>query len=134
AGFVQSHPELVASLSGASPDLPDELHDRACDSWEPLVAVADAAGSEWPVWARDAAVHLTGADEPADNLGVQLLADLQEAWPDHDVETGKELTELLKDADDDGQWRTYGRPGKGLTPKSMADILPPFGIHPDQHW
>jgi Protein of unknown function (DUF3631)/Domain of unknown function (DUF3854) len=134
AGYVQSHPELVASLSGSFPDLPGELNDRACDSWEPLVAIADAAGGEWEQWARDAAVHLADSDEPADNLGVQLLADLQEVWPDRDVETGAELVEKLKDADDDGQWRHYGRQGKGLTPKSMANILRPFGIHPDQHW
>jgi Protein of unknown function (DUF3631)/Domain of unknown function (DUF3854) len=133
AGYVQSHPELAASLSGAYPDLPGELNDRACDSWEPLIAIADAAGSEWPKWARDAAKHLTDADAADDDLGTQLLADLQRVWPDHDVETGKELTELLKDDDDDQLWRNYGRQGKGLTAKSMATILRPFGIRPGQH-
>jgi hypothetical protein len=133
AGYVQSHPELAASLSGAYPDLPGELNDRACDSWEPLIAIADAAGGEWPKWARDAAKHLTDSDAADDDLGTQLLADLQRVWPDHDVETGKELTELLKDDDDDGLWRNYGRQGKGLTAKSMATILRPFGIRPGQH-
>jgi Protein of unknown function (DUF3631)/Domain of unknown function (DUF3854) len=131
-GFVQSHPELAASLSGAYPTMPNELHDRACDSWEPLVAIADAAGGEWPKWARDAAKHLTDSDDADDDLGVRLLADLQKVWPDQDVETGKELTEKLKDDDDDGLWRNYGRQGKGLTAKSMATILRPFGIRPDQ--
>jgi hypothetical protein len=134
AGFVQSHPELVASLSGSYPTMPEELHDRACDSWEPLVAIADAAGGEWPDWARDAAKRLTDSDEPADNLGVELLTDLKRVWPDDEVVTGKELVEQLRDDDDDGQWRNYGRQGKGLTPKSMANILQPFGIRPDQHW
>jgi hypothetical protein len=132
AGYAQSHPELAASLSGAYPDLPAELNDRACDSWEPLLAIADAAGGEWPGFARRAAKHLTGSDEDMDDLGVQLLTDLQRVWPAHDVETGKELTEILKDDDDDGLWRNYGKQGKGLTPKSMATILRPFGIHPGQ--
>jgi hypothetical protein len=134
AGYVQSHPELIASLSGAFPDLPSELNDRACDSWEPLLAIADAAGGAWPAWGRDAARHLTDSDEPADNLGVQLLADLKKVWPVADVVTGTELVELLKDDDDDQQWRNYGKQGKGLTPKSMANILRPFSINPDQHW
>jgi Protein of unknown function (DUF3631)/Domain of unknown function (DUF3854) len=134
AGYAQSHPELAASLSGAFPIMPDELHDRACDSWEPLVAIADAAGGDWPSSARVAAQHLTGSDEEAYDLGVQLLADLQRVWPGDDVVTGAELVELLKDDDDDGQWRNYGRQGKGLTAKSMSNILRPFGIHPGQHW
>jgi hypothetical protein len=134
AGFVQSHPELIASLSGSYPDMPKELNDRACDSWEPLVAIADVAGGEWPKRARDAAKHLAGADDADDDLGTRLLADLLRVWPDRDVETGSELVELLKDDDDDGLWRNYGRQGKGLTAKSMSTILRPYGIRPEQHW
>jgi hypothetical protein len=133
AGYVQSHPELVASLSGAYPTLPNELNDRAYDSWEPLIAIADAAGGEWSGFARAAAKHLTGSDDEMDDLGVQLLTDLQRVWPGDDVVTGAELTELLKDDDDDGLWRNYGKQGKGLTAKSMSTILRPFGIRPDQH-
>src|SRR5262249_11613255 len=123
AGFHQSHPELVASLSGSYPKMPGELNDRACDSWEPLVALADAGGGEWPKQARDAAKHLAGADDADDDLGTRLLADLLRIWPDGDVETGRQLVELLKDDDDDGLWRNYGKQGKGLTANSMARIL-----------
>jgi hypothetical protein len=133
AGYAQSHPELTASLSGAYPDLPGALNDRACDSWEPLIALADAAGGEWPKLVRAAATHLTGSDDESDDLGVQLLTDLQRVWPKaEDVVTGLELTEKLKDDDDDGLWRNYGKQGKGLTAKSMSTILRPFGIHPGQ--
>jgi Protein of unknown function (DUF3631)/Domain of unknown function (DUF3854) len=133
AGYAQSHPELTASLSGAYPELPSSLNDRACDSWEPLIAIADAAGGEWPKLARAAATHLTGSDDEMDDLGVQLLTDLQRVWPKgEDVVAGLELTEKLKDDDDDGLWRNYGKQGKGLTAKSMSTILRPFGIHPDQ--
>jgi Protein of unknown function (DUF3631) len=134
AGFAQSHPELVASLSGSYPDMPSELNDRACDSWEPLVAIADAAGGEWPKRVRDAARHLAGADDADDDLGTRLLADLKRVWSERDVATGLELVELLKDDDDDGLWRNYGKQGKGLTANSMARVLRPFGIRPDQHW
>ena len=43
---------LAAALSATPPateaKLPDELGDRAADVWEPLLAIADAAGAEWP--------------------------------------------------------------------------------------
>ena len=32
----------------ARPALPDELDDRAQDVWEPLLAIADLAGGDWP--------------------------------------------------------------------------------------
>ena len=34
------------ALSAARPEMPVE--DRAADTWEPLIAVADAAGGDWP--------------------------------------------------------------------------------------
>ena len=40
------------------PKLPDEIQDRDADVWEPLIAVADAVGGEWPSRARRAGVSL----------------------------------------------------------------------------
>ena len=40
------------------PVMPDGITDRDADVWEPLLAVADAAGGEWPERARVAAVAL----------------------------------------------------------------------------
>ena len=40
-------------LVDAEPHVPDELNDRAADSWEPLLALADLADGDWPcvlVW------------------------------------------------------------------------------------
>jgi hypothetical protein len=45
---------------------------------EPLLAVADAAGRDWPNRARVAAVALvTSAKENEPSLGIRLLADLR---------------------------------------------------------
>ena len=38
------------ALSGADPDVPAELHDRAADNWRPLLAVADLASGGWYRW------------------------------------------------------------------------------------
>ena len=40
------------------PTLPDEIQDRDADVWEPLIAIADAVGGQWPSKARVAAVAL----------------------------------------------------------------------------
>ena len=37
--------------------------DRAADTWEPLIAVADLADGDWPARARKAAIVLTAEDE-----------------------------------------------------------------------
>ena len=34
------------------PDMPDGIEDRNADVWEPLLAIADLAGGEWPERAR----------------------------------------------------------------------------------
>ena len=38
----------LQTLMYARPHLPDALNDRAADTWEPLLAVADLAGYGWP--------------------------------------------------------------------------------------
>ena len=42
-------------------DLPEELSDRQQDGWEPLIAIARAAGGDWPRRARRTAISLSGA-------------------------------------------------------------------------
>lgn len=69
---------VIPQLHDAYPDMPVE--DRAADTWEPLVAVADAAGGHWPNTAREAAVSLTqDAAESAndDSVNLRLLEDIK---------------------------------------------------------
>jgi hypothetical protein len=61
--------------------LPWELDDRAQDGWEALIAIADAAGGDWPARARRAAVAIFGSRSTAEeNLGLRLLADCREVF------------------------------------------------------
>jgi Protein of unknown function (DUF3631) len=134
AGFVQSNPDLVATLSGSYPRLPDVLHDRAMDCWEPLVAAADAAGDGWPKNAREAAVALTPSEDDGDELGVTLLADIFRVWAKPPLKGQAEIgTKELVDALlglEESPWPTYGKQGKGLTGRSLAWLLKPFDIKP----
>lgn len=83
-----------ARLEGAWPDLPEGIEDRAADVWEPLLAVADAAGGHWPERARVSAVsHVSDARANAGGLGVQLLADLRAVFTAAD--TDKLSTEAI---------------------------------------
>ena len=48
--------------------------------WEPLLAIADAAGGDWPTRARAACVELVNAAKEEDkaSLGIRLLTDLRD--------------------------------------------------------
>ena len=53
-------------ITGKYPDMPAEITDRDADCWEPLMAIAEAAGGDWPERAREAAVYLVrrGREHP----------------------------------------------------------------------
>ncbi|MBU6428099.1 MAG: DUF3631 domain-containing protein [Cyanobacteria bacterium REEB65] len=72
-------------LRSARPALPDRLHDRAADNWEPLLAIADLAGEAWPRLARDAALALSGEEAAveADSLATRLLRDMRPIVEDY---------------------------------------------------
>jgi hypothetical protein len=69
---------IADALADARPDMPAGVEDRAADCWEPLLAIADAIGGEWPKRARKAAVSLvSAAKEVEPSLGIRLLSDLK---------------------------------------------------------
>lgn len=66
ARFAADHAEAIRA---ARPSMPEGLHDRAQDNWEPLLAIADLAGGPWPEQARAAALALSGGDEETGGWG-----------------------------------------------------------------
>ncbi len=71
-------------LRKADPDIPAELHDRAADNWEFLLATADIVGGDWPARARQAAVALSGFAEE-ETARVQVLADIHAIFADRNA-------------------------------------------------
>ncbi|MFE4817419.1 DUF3631 domain-containing protein [Streptomyces sp. NPDC056704] len=67
-------------VTDAWPELPDGISDRPGDVWEPLLAVADAVGGDWPKRAREACAALVKASRTNDkgSIGVRLLTDLRD--------------------------------------------------------
>jgi hypothetical protein len=115
----------VTDLTMAAPDMP--LEDRAADTWEPMIAVADLAGGQWPRAARKAAVALTSDRDAGDDgsLHTRLLSDCRIAFQDADALPTADLLTRLK-ADPEAPWATHGP--NGLTPMKLGNLLRDFEI------
>ncbi len=121
----------LPSLRTARPTLPDRLDDRAADVWEPLLAIADSAGANWGVRARQGAEALRGAAEDTD-IVVELLRDIHEVLRTHpgDVIATSVLLDRLVEAEE-RPWSEWRR-GHPLTARGLACLLEPLGVHPDR--
>ncbi len=118
----------LRELERAEPVMP--LEDRAADTWEPLIAVADLAGRDWPELARRAAVALTTDRDAAAKVSdrIRVLADIRAAFAtlgDPEAVTTAELLRVLN-ADPEAPWSTIGP--AGLTGKRLGDLLSDFQI------
>jgi putative DNA primase/helicase len=126
----------TAKLRRYSPTLPPGLNDRARDNWRPLLAIAEVAGGAWPEYTRKAAPILSG-DVPDDEEGAsvdhQLLADLIVFYSQHQDDGNNtpsvELCEWLRGLED-RPWKTWGKDGRGMAPRHLAQRLRPFRIRP----
>jgi len=106
--------------------MPPGLSDRNADVWEALLAVADAAGGEWPDMARSAAVALVAASKAGSpSLGIRLLADLRRVFGDTEtMATWKIIDALVKL--DEAPWGDLK--GKPIDSRRLANLLRPYGV------
>jgi hypothetical protein len=116
----------VELLPDVRPDLPDELNDRAWDGVEPLLAIAELAGGDWPIAARAACVELYGGRQvDDDSTGVQLLADIREVFGHEDRLSTTVLLARLNDLDESPWCEWFGKP---LASRGLARLLKPYDI------
>jgi hypothetical protein len=120
--------EHLRQLHHAAPHMP--LEDRAADTWEPLIAIADLAAGEWPDRARAAATTMTEAEsqqEEDSTASVRLLADLRDVFDQAGADALYTTTilERLHKIDDApwGDW--YSHP---LATRDLAKLLRPYGV------
>ncbi len=122
-------PAVIDTLRAARPALPPELGDRQADVWEPLLAIADLIGGDWPDRARRAAVTLAGAVEDSD-INVELLHDIYEVFDSEPAAfiASKQLVAALAALDSRpwGDWKD----GKPISQRAVADRLKKFDIIP----
>jgi hypothetical protein len=115
----------MSALEAAEPNMP--LEDRAADTWEPLIIVADHAGGDWPQRARDAAVQLVAEAEDNDQgtTGTRLLTDCRTAFGDQPAISTADLLRHLN-ADPEAPWRDFGN--GGLNAAKLGKLLAEFEI------
>jgi hypothetical protein len=128
--WVSEHLKILAA---ARPELPDTLNDRQQDSVEPLLAIADQAGGDWPVRLRKAVVEIfTGENSEDQSIGVRL-ADIRAIFESSGAErlSSVDLLSGLVEVETSpwGDWKH----GKPLNAVGLAHLLKPFGILPQNH-
>ena len=102
----------LPELEKAEPVMP--LEDRAADTWEPLIAVADLAAGEWPALARHAAVVLTTDRDQDASLSdrIRLLADCRTAFGDANALPTTTLVTRLRSDPEAARRRTMTAPNE----------------------
>ena len=123
------------ALESARPSLPDALDDRAQDAYEILLAIADLAGVDWGERSRKALVELRGgasADGDRDEVRLEVLAAVRDAFAQEQSLFSDELCRVLN-GDEEARWSGWEQ-GKGLTQRSLAKQLKPYGIKSKTIW
>jgi putative DNA primase/helicase len=126
-------------LRESRPPMPEELHNRSENIWEPLVAIAGLAGETWLARAHEAAVALSAEDAPEESVGVRILRDARRIWAVYRAQnTAGERSKIRSthlvaalNALEDAPWGSWDRQwGKELTPSKLAQFLRPYDIRP----
>lgn len=124
--------EILPQLPEARPDLPNELTDRQQDAVEPLLAIADAAGGDWPRISRSAVVDLcTEGRKTDESIGFQLLSDIRQIFNTRGVDRlpSGELAATLATIET-SPWCEFTN-GRPLNAAKLARLLKPYGIGPE---
>jgi hypothetical protein len=117
---------IESSVLASFPEMPEGIEDRDADVWEALLAVADAAGGDWPVRARAAAQFLVAeAHESTPSLNVRLLGDLRVVFGELEVMATEKILEALY-AIEEAPWSDLR--GKPINARTLAKMLRAFGV------
>jgi len=126
----------LESLRAMDPAMPLTITNRDADNWRPLLAIADAAGGEWPMLARAIAETMAEKADGSDlSLRTMLLEDVRSVFEvtGADKLPSADLVRALQEMKD-RPWPELGRAAKPITQNKLAGMLKDFGIHPGNVW
>ncbi|BBZ57065.1 hypothetical protein MPHO_40570 [Mycolicibacterium phocaicum] len=117
-------------LAAARPQMPAGVTDRAAEIWEPLLAIAELAGGQWPDKARSACKFFvldSASDDEKLSLGQRLLRDIRQLLETEKVD-GMWSSEIISKlmADPESEWRDMW--GKTLDQRRLAKELTKYGV------
>ena len=125
----------AALVAAQRPDLPESVRNRLAEKWEPLFAIANVAGGDWPTLTHKALMSRREIGEKS--RAVELLEDIRECFFDGEdrIHTGLLIDRLC--LLNESQWIDYnfkaGRPeDRRITNKQIARLLAPYVITPSQ--
>lgn len=127
AQWASEHEE---GLADARPNMPDGVTDRSAEIWEPLLAIADLAGGQWPAKARAACrffVISSASDDEKLSLGQRLLRDIKsliDAEETNAMWSADIISKLISDPE--SEWRDLW--GKTLDQRRLAKELGKYGV------
>jgi putative DNA primase/helicase len=149
ARFVNDNEQ---ALRHGEPRVPDALNDRQADAWDPLFAIADVAGGDWPERAARTALALcrvAEAEAAERDVNHMLLFDVRDIFarlfpedgPAHKAERigrpddgPRLLTKRLLDELhrlEERPWNAWGKLKKPMTDTDLASLLRPYRIRSD---
>ncbi|MFF5485275.1 DUF3631 domain-containing protein [Streptomyces virginiae] len=111
------------------PKLP--VDDRAADTWEPLISVADLAGGRWPMIARTACKAMTDYESGRDQDGglkIRILTDIRKAFASLGNPPALRTADLLNFLNEDPEAPWAEISSGGLTPLKLRALLTDYGI------
>lgn len=117
---------LQIDMGDTWPAMPAGIEDRNADVWEALLAVADAAGGDWPGRARVAAVaHVADSKAGTPSLGILLLSDLKKVFADRECMSTASILDALHNLEE-APWGDLR--GKPLDARYLANLLKAYGV------
>ncbi len=116
------------------PEMPESIRNRLANKWEPLLAVALAAGGHWPSRAHKALMSRHDVSEKSRAL--ELLEDIREAFDTDDRLHTADLIDRLCKAEDspwtDYNFRSNDSAKRRISDMQLAKLIAPYGIKPKQ--
>jgi hypothetical protein len=101
--------DISKGLIGAQPERVRGVDNRAWNNWKPLLALAEAAGGEWPSRARAAAIALTAGDSEADTDYAELIGAVKEVFGDREAMSTVDLAKAIARLEDSPRADWWGK-------------------------
>jgi len=118
----------INRLKTARPTVPNYGNDRAEDNWNPLFAIADLVGGQWPERVLKAYKDMNACSDDDDTIGPMILSDIRAIFKERGVDRvwSDDLVDDLV-AMEERPWCEW-KHGKPLTKNSLAFQLKPFKV------